>query len=472
MTPRSSLGATANSEKMARDRMAKDLAHGKRDSAVAADGIGMQAYERLPHVLFVSVNPFSSTSNNGKTFASFFEGYPSDSIAQLYFHREIPSSPVCARYFRITDEALLKDVIRPWRITGERVSATSPSRTPIPPSIHTALKGSQTARLIRQVLWTGVRLENRELLAWLDDFGPEIVFFCGSDSVSLYRKVTALANRYGAKMVFYVTDDYVLPTRSRNISAKAIRSWTRREFRRLTSRAELVLTIGDGMSSRYEREYGIVSVPVMNMVPVPQAQPAPRHRPNPQEPFTLLYAGSLHSNRWKVLARIVERLPQLDERGISIRMKIFGPELSAEMRPSLDLFPYVEHGGLLSPSDLKSAISEADALLYVEADDPASMEVTALSVSTKIPEYLVSGRSILAIGPRGIAAIDYLWSKSAAIVVEPSDTDGLDEALSSIALDPMLARDLTERAFALARANHDGPRTRSMLWGRLKGLLR
>jgi hypothetical protein len=40
---------------------------------------------RLPRVLFVSVNPFSATSNNGKTFASFFEGYPKASIAQLYF---------------------------------------------------------------------------------------------------------------------------------------------------------------------------------------------------------------------------------------------------------------------------------------------------------------------------------------------------------------------------------------------------
>ena len=446
---------------------------GQRETAELDDAVGAQwDGERLPRVVFISVNPFSSTSNNGKTFASFFEGYPSDSIAQLYFHREIPSSPVCDRYFRITDEALLKDAIRPWRITGERVSAVSTSWTPIPLKIHTALKGSYTARLLRQLLWTGVRLENPELLAWLDDFGPEIVFFCGGDAASLYRKVTALADRYGAKLLFYITDDYVLPTRSRNMSARAIRWWTRREFIRLTARADLVLTIGDGMSSTYEREFGIVSVPIMNMVPVPQVQPAPRFRLNPSEPFTLLYAGSLHSNRGKVLTRIADRVQHLVQCGIPIRMKIFGPEPTAEMHEALDRPPYAQHGGLLSPSALNAAIAEADVLLHVEADDPASMEVTALSVSTKIPEYLVSGRSILAIGPRGIASIDYLSSQRAAVVLEPSDTDGLDQALKSLALDPALSRDLTNRAFALARANHDGPRTRRMLWDHLKRLLK
>ncbi len=97
---------------------------------------------RLPRVLFVSVNPFSQTSNNGKTFASFFEGYGTDALAQLYFHRELPSSPVCDNYFRITDEDLVHDLVRPWRVTGERVTARSSSTTPIPRRTHSPLRGS------------------------------------------------------------------------------------------------------------------------------------------------------------------------------------------------------------------------------------------------------------------------------------------------------------------------------------------
>lgn len=427
--------------------------------------------ERLPRVLFVSVNPFSNTSNNGKTFASFFEGYPSDSIAQLYFHREIPTSPVCDRYFRITDEDLLKDAVWPWRVTGERVSSRSTSVTPVPEGIHTALKGSFTARLMRQLLWTGVHLENPSLVDWLDDFRPEIVFFCGGDAAALYPKVTSLADRYEARLVFYITDDYVLRTRSRNFATRAMRWWTRREFTRLASHADLVLTIGESMSSTYEREFGINSVPVMNMVAVPEAQPAPRLRGSPAEPIILLFAGSLHSNRWQVLALLAERVEHLVASGIPLRMLVFGPEPSAEELAHLDRPPLCQHGGLLTPAELKVAIAEADVLVHVEADDDASMQATRLSISTKIPEYLASGRSILALGPRGLASIDYLARYGAAIVLEPNDTDGLDQALRSLALDPNLSGGLTSRAFSLARANHQGPQTRRRLWDRLKAIV-
>lgn len=427
---------------------------------------------RLPRVLFVSVNPFSSTSNNGKTFASFFEGYPSDSLAQLYFHRELPSSTVCDSYFRITDEDLLKDLARPGRVTGERVSADSTSSTPIPQKAHTALKGSRTARLVRQLLWTRIRLDNPELLAWLEDFQPEVIFFCGGDASALYPKVSALAARFQAKLVFYITDDYVLPTRSANVSAQFVRWWTRCAFMRLTERADLVLTVGESMSATYEREFKIASVPVMNMVPVPPAQPAFRFPSDLSDTFTLLYAGSLHSNRWRVLASLAESIQLLVDRGIPIRMRVFGPEPTAEAREAVHRPPYSVHEGLLSPEDLSSVIAQAHTLVHVEADDPESMAVTTLSISTKIPEYLASGRSILAIGPSGLASIDYLSAHDAAIVLEPRDRTGLEQALELLALDPEMAHGLADRAFELARANHDGPRARRMLWERLEDLSR
>lgn len=426
---------------------------------------------RLPRVLFVSVNPFSQTSSNGKTFASFFEGYGTDSLAQLYFHRELPSSPVCDNFFRITDEDLIRDLVRPWRVTGERVTARSPSTTPIPERTISALKASRTARLLRQLLWTQVRFENPALLEWLAEFDPEVIFFCGGDAVALYPKVTSLADRFGARLAFYITDDYVLPLRTPNLAVRLQRRWTRRVFTRLTRRADLVLTIGPSMSSTYEREFGLESVPVMNMVSVPHAQPEPRRCLTDGEPLTLLYAGSLHSNRWKVLGRIADSIERLAARGVGARLHVVGPEPTAKQLHAVHRPPNVEHGGLLTPDELGWAVAAADTLVHVEADDPESMAVTVLSVSTKIPEYLASGRSLMAIGPRGLASIDYLSDHDVALVVDPGDPDGLDAAIESLAVRPEVRRELAARAFALARVNHDGPRTRRVLWDHLRELV-
>lgn len=421
----------------------------------------------LPRVLFVSINPFSATSNNGKTFASFFEGYPRDSLAQLYFHREIPTSPVCDRYFRITDEQLLRSGGQLWRVSGERVSAESPSTTPFPARTHAALKGSRTVRLLRQLLWTAVPFDDAALLTWLDEFRPQIVFFCGGDAAALYPKVTSLGERYDAKFVLYVTDDYVLPVRSRNVSALLMRWWTRRAFTRFARRADLVLTIGDAMSDAYAEAFGIESMPVMNMVPVPVVRPLPRTKTS-DGPMELLYAGSLHSNRWRVLGLLVESCERLARRGVEIRLRLVGPEPEPQARAAVHRPPYGQHDGLLPPHELGLAIAGSDTLVHVESGDTHSMAVVALSVSTKIPEYLASGRSVLAIGPRGVASIDYLDRHDAAMVLEPDDTEGLDRALTALADRPGLHHELAERGFALARRNHDGPQTRRLLWTRLR----
>jgi len=422
---------------------------------------------RFPRVLFVSVNPFSATSNNGKTFASFFDGYPSASLAQLYFHRELPTSSVCQRYFRITDEQLLRSMPRPWLVSGERVTAASPSSSLIPERTHLALKTSRTARLFRQLLWTAVRFDEPTLESWLDEFQPEVIFFCGGDAAALYDKVSKVAARYGARRVLYVTDDYVLPTGSRHPSVLVMRAWTRRVFTRFAREADLVLTIGDAMSRTYARVFGIDSVPIMNMVQVPATRPRPSDKPTNQ-PLRLLYAGSLHSNRWRVLRQVVDSCERLANLGVNVQLRMVGPEPTTDQRLAVHRPPYGVHDGLLDPEDLRRAMAESDTMVHVESGDPDSMAATALSVSTKIPEYLVSGRGVLAIGPRGLASIDYLEDHRAALVVEPDDDAGLDRALTSLATNRELHDELAARGFALARRNHDGHRSRSILWARLR----
>ena len=44
-----------------------------------------------PRILVISNNSFSDITNNGKTLASFFDKYPVNNIAQLYFNPESPS---------------------------------------------------------------------------------------------------------------------------------------------------------------------------------------------------------------------------------------------------------------------------------------------------------------------------------------------------------------------------------------------
>ena len=423
--------------------------------------------DELPRVLFVSVNPFSATSNNGKTFASFFEGYPSERLAQLYFHRELPTSTAAGRYFRLTDEHVLAALPRPWHATGEPLTPAAAEDRKISQRTHTALKSSRTARLARQILWSSVRLDNPRLRAWLDEFSPEVVFFCGGDAISLYPKVQRIIDRHGAASVLYITDDYVLSVKDANLAHQVSRLWLRRSFLRFARRANLVLTIGQQMSDVYHREFALSSRPIMNMVDVPRTQPSART--SASAPLRLLYAGSLHSNRWKTLGALVDSIERLRGQGVEACLRIVGPPPTPEQLSRVARAPFSAHDGLLDPEELRDAIADSDCLVHVEASDPRSMAVTTLSVSTKIPEYVSSGRPILAVGPRGLASLAYLREADVAVTAT-EDASQLDDAVASLAADPGLRRDLAARGFALARKNHDGAKVRHDLWAELRRL--
>ena len=66
----------------------------------------------IPRILVVSHTVFSSTGNMGKTMMDMLSCVPSDHLAQLYFHSEVPTQRVCERYFRITDKDMLYSVCK------------------------------------------------------------------------------------------------------------------------------------------------------------------------------------------------------------------------------------------------------------------------------------------------------------------------------------------------------------------------
>src|SRR5690606_25522384 len=73
--------------------------------------------------------------------------------------------------------------------------------------------------------------------------------------------------------------------------------------------------------------------------------------------------------------------------------------------------------GKVSYSIIPDILSDADILLHVESFDKKEMLATSLSFSTKLVDYFMAGRCIVALGWVNSASIKYLETKEAAIVI-------------------------------------------------------
>ena len=76
-------------------------------------------------ILIISANPMSNVYNNGKTLSAFFDNYPKEKLAQLYFSTTLPDNDICSTYFKISDVDMLQRRLVKSQTCGDVVKAQS-----------------------------------------------------------------------------------------------------------------------------------------------------------------------------------------------------------------------------------------------------------------------------------------------------------------------------------------------------------
>ena len=401
----------------------------------------------LPNVLILSVNPLDSDSNNGKTISSFFYNYPPNNISQLFFHRSSPKSTICKNFYRISDEDVLSFLFGNAKKLGKIVTNFENQTRIFSDSFTNKLRKSLFFKLLRNLLFIISLIINKDYISWIKDFKPEIIFLCGGDANFLYPLANYLARKFNIKIVNYVTDDYLLFKFSLNPFYFINRMWTRFEFLNLSKKAYTsTFTIGPQMTDYYKFKFGIKSKPLMNLVRLDNF----KFYSENLNPSKLVYIGGLHSNRWKVIKKLVLTIK---ENNLSLTLDIFTfDKLNKGFSKFLKKYQFVNFRGSIKGSEVSSKLLEYDVLLHVEAFDRHSKNITFLSVSTKIPEYLSTGKPILAIGPKNISSMQYLSQNRIAITC--NNNKEIKLKLSTIN-NQRLLKDMNINSFAIIQRNHE-----------------
>ena len=104
--------------------------------------------------------------------------------------------------------------------------------------------------------------------------------------------------------------------------------------------------------------------------------------------------------------------------------------------------------------------NEADILLFLEDIDGKDAKVARLSFSTKITDYLSTGKCILAIGNIDTAPMQYFLENDAAIICK--NEDDILTALENICTKPDIIDKYAQKAILSAKKNHDPECIRSV----------
>lgn len=378
-------------------------------------------------ILIISHNPLSRVNNNGKTLVSIFEGVPEKNIYQIYLNSDTPDYSKESHYLQINEKQIISSFLKMRNYCCSEIEAT-------PEIVSSAIiKGhnfaNHTKRLLRECIWK-CSIWQSGLKDWLNNKKFDVVFFMAGDGMFAYDVYSFVMKHIPAKGCMFFTDDYIIGKSSHSPAACLRRGMLKRKIRKTLPLVKELYVISDEMQKEYYKLLGMDSYVIRNFS-VEKKEISYKKKDDAQSNcLTMVYAGGLHYNRWRVLSQIASALKDINQTEKSrCCLKIYSSQnIADDIIEKINIEGASVFCGAASASQIADIYSSADILLHVESFDKKSISSTKYSFSTKIPEYLSADRSVLAVGPSEVASVQYL-SNFACVI---SDNEDLFPVLKKI----------------------------------------
>lgn len=386
------------------------------------------------NVLFFSRSAMNEASSFGNTVMNLFADWREDNLYHFFIRKQTPRNDIIKAYYntssRDTVKALLKGKTSGRCFTSAELDLVQESWAKEESAERSIIestrgKNKNLVYILEESFWGTGLWKNRSFRRFVREADPDVFFAFATNSYILYPLIRYMKRYTRAKIVLLIADDMLTayqnrgPLRRRSLTAKL--KWC-------ITTADRLYGISEMMCRRYSALFG---KPVEFLCKGCDYSLPIRESRN--YPLKLVYAGNVLYGRETTLEQTVLALKELNREQKRGELEIYtSTKLPFETLKRLNVpgvsrvLPAIEYEELLRVEN------EADILLHVESFDPEIARKVQYSFSTKITDCLQSGSAIAAIGPAGIASMEYLERiHGVAVITEPTDIQKSLEVLLS-----------------------------------------
>ncbi len=371
----------------------------------------------MKRILIVNSNSININNATGITLQSIFGGIESEKLMELYWNKNSNSNPKIKlnskllkyRFFtigRILSNDKSKKISTNIKVTTENTSRSSNG-------IKKALKHLRQFVSL-QVDLSAVKITKKDIQEIIR-FKPEVIYTLGGGVASL--KVSyALSKKLNIPVVIHFMDNWRHHIQwENNPLLKGYKRKLDKYCKLCYSRSNRCIAISPKMAQVYTEETGIKHSYIMNSVRVSDYICAPSKN---KEQTNFVYAGGLHLGRNKALFDIANIIDELSKsKNINAKLLIYTSKENADLYSKE--FVHFENTSFLpsvAHEEIKTVYENADVLVHIESDALVGNGFFKYSISTKIPEYLATGKQMLFYGPSDIYLYSFLKENDLAVV--------------------------------------------------------
>ncbi len=388
----------------------------------------------MKKVLFVNGMAIGEQSGTGVTLQNLWSSWPKEDLLQLitaypapdcsadYQTLLVPKSfcPIPFSYYE-------KKARNAAPVKAEAQVNGSVARSGVRAALHDLLRGIMDCWPVR---YAAVRKA-------VHAFHPDVIYTCGA-SARVMKTALAAAKAEHIPIILHLMDDWPETIYTTSLFSAPFRMRIQALLYKIHKKSRANFAISEALCEKYEQKYGVLYRPLMN----PAMQIAEKPAELSSGELRFVYAGSLSLHRWKPLLEIAQVLCDRRECGMENRFDLYVPQMQLTQefielfsKSGAQLHPFV-------PADALRKIYEAsDVLVYTESFEENVVQFTRLSLSTKIPEYLAAGKTVLAYLPPELHSCQYLTRRNAAMVCTTAQ-------MLPVTIEKILRRDAACRAAA------------------------
>ena len=376
----------------------------------------------------------------GIMLQSLFRNWPKSHLSQIFFPAVAKFQPdlkfcgqtrmidFCGRAHRFTD---ISDTGYPIRHNPETIQPMA-SRQQRSHRLAQALKRFRpvhNALRTGQEIWYANSWIGSVLQRQLRELNPEIVYTVAGN-YCLTKISLSACRRLGFPMYFHTVDDFVTSLYSSMASGKYLQATSERWFRQMVDYASGLAAISSEMAVEFNTRYGKTWNWYTTLIDSNAYDPTPR---NADGVIRLVYAGHLRIGRWATLKQLSMALESLHHRGIRTQLSIYAPPEELDVYGwQLKKGPNTKLRKWVPLNELPAIFHDADILVHAESFDPSVRELIKYSLSTKISQYMMASRCILAFGPESLSSIRLINETNAGFTVHDKNQELLATTLSGI----------------------------------------
>ena len=405
-------------------------------------------------ILVISRTPWRLDNSFGNTYSSIFSKMEDVEIAHIYLADGLPEKEnVVKDYYQVAESKIIRTFFKARtrnNRVGHRVFPDNSKKTEFDKTVKVAQKKRWPIfYLMRDFIWRygNVNYEGMEEFAY--NFNPDLIFAPLYYANYVSRIILKMQKYLNVPVVLECSlDVYSL----RQVSYDPIywinRFSIRRNIRKVIKKTSLLYTISDMMKEDYN---SMLRVPCKVLYKFPDfSRNKGIYLANNTKHTRFIFTGNIGDGRWHSLSALANILKKHEYGHLDIYT---ATPITKEMEDALNISGVCNLHEPISQQEVIQLQAKADILVHVESFNLKNKLQVRYSISTKIMDYLCAGRTILAIGPKDIASMEYLRNNEVALCA--NSVEDIDSIISNLKDSPEIINSMSNKGLDFLRKNMD-----------------